>query len=59
MARRGKEDNPVNNCPYADKCGGCAYTGCSYMEQATAKQKMMTDLLPNSDICVLLGVSPL
>ena len=46
MARRGKEDNPVNNCPYADKCGGCAYTGCSYMEQATAKQKMMTDLLP-------------
>ena len=46
MGKAGVKDKQANNCPYADECGGCAYAGCSYTEQAAAKQKMMEELLP-------------
>ena len=48
MAKTGGKGKLVNNCPYAGECGGCAYTGCGYIEQALAKQKMIKDLLPSS-----------
>ena len=46
MGKTGGKDKNKNNCPYAGECGGCTYTGCSYTEQAAAKQKMIEDLLP-------------
>ena len=48
MGKTGGKDKLANNCPYAGECGGCTYTGCGYLEQAMAKQKMMESLLPKS-----------
>ena len=42
-----KNQKPKSNalCPYAKKCGGCAYLNLSYEEQVQKKKKMVADLL--------------
>ena len=34
-----------NDCPVADKCGGCAYAGKTYFEQFAAKEKRVRRLI--------------
>ena len=34
-----------NNCKYSKLCGGCSYTGITYVEQVARKQQYINDLL--------------
>jgi len=44
-------------CPYAEKCGGCQLTKCSYREQLALKQEQMQELL--SPFCRVLPILPM